>query len=155
MWMYGSARPVPAAYHRTAARGARRIPGAGLGWLPWGALRRRADEQAPGTPTLDAEAVLLPPVAPARDEEVRTSTRSESLVGAGAVDGQLRRVESRLLALAGGDPALEHEIRRYLADSCARFETARVRQFVPILVEREVRERLRATDRPSAEDRSA
>ena len=106
-------------------------------------------------PAVDVGAALRPPVVPARDHGVGTSTRGELSGGAGAVDAQLRRVESRLLALAGGDPAREAEIRRYLADSCARFEDARVRQFVPILVEREVRDRLRVKDRPAAEDRSA
>jgi hypothetical protein len=72
-----------------------------------------------------------------------------------AADVRLRLVEARLIALAGGDVALEREVRRYLAESCARFATARVRQFVPILVEREVRGRLRAGTQPSAEERTA
>lgn len=62
---------------------------------------------------------------------------------AASVEEQLRRVELRLLAEAGGDPAVERDVRRHLAESCARFETARVLLFVPILVEREVRRRLR------------
>src|SRR4051812_15349100 len=72
---------------------------------------------------------------------------------AAAVDLRLQRVESRLIALAGGDASLEREVRRYVAESCARFTTARVRQFVPILVEREVRDRLRARDRAGAVER--
>jgi hypothetical protein len=42
---------------------------------------------------------------------------------------------------------VERDVRRHLAESCARFETARVRLFVPILVEREVRRRLRDGER--------
>jgi hypothetical protein len=76
------------------------------------------------------------------------------LGGTAAVQEQLRRVEVRLLAEAGGDPAAEREVRRHLADSCARFATAPVRQFVPILVEREVRRRIRTWVRAgSAEPR--
>jgi hypothetical protein len=71
-----------------------------------------------------------------------------------AVEAQLQRVEDRLIALAGGDPALERDVRRHLMECSARFSTARVRQFVPILVEREVRARLRA-GQLNAEDRTA
>jgi hypothetical protein len=56
-------------------------------------------------------------------------------------------LESRLLAEAGGDPVAEGDVRRHLADSCMRFATAPVRHFLPILVEREVRRRLRTEDR--------
>lgn len=72
--------------------------------------------------------------------------RAGLLGGTAAVEEQLRRLESRLLAEAGGDPAVERDVRRHLADSCTRFATAPVRHFVPILVEREVRRRLRAQD---------
>jgi hypothetical protein len=71
------------------------------------------------------------------------STAPDVLGRAASVEEQLRRLESRLLAEAGGDAAVERDVRRHLAESCARFETARVRLFVPILVEREVRRRLR------------
>jgi hypothetical protein len=53
------------------------------------------------------------------------------------------------LAEAGGDPVVERDVRRHLADSCRRFATAPVRTFVPILVEREVRRRLRVEGRPA------
>jgi hypothetical protein len=65
------------------------------------------------------------------------------------VEEQLRRLEVRLLAEVGGDPAVESAVRRHLHASCARFATARVRTFVPILVEREVRRRLRDEAAPA------
>ena len=65
------------------------------------------------------------------------------------VDEQLRRLELRLLAEVGGDPTVESAVRRLLDASCARFATARVRQFVPILVERDVRRRLRDEASPA------
>jgi hypothetical protein len=105
----------------------------------------------------DAEVVAehtLPADAGCRDEIIRAS-RSGVSFPSGAVEAQLQRVEARLVGLAGGDPVLERDVRRYLRESCARFATARVRQFVPILVEREVRARLRARDLPRAENRTA
>jgi hypothetical protein len=90
-----------------------------------------------GTRVGDDAVVALPPV----------STRPDVLGTAAAVEEQLRRLESRLLVEAGGDPAVERDVRRHLAESCARFETARVRLFVPILVEREVRRRLHDGER--------
>jgi hypothetical protein len=65
------------------------------------------------------------------------------LGGTAAVEEQLRRVESRLMAEAAGDPALAGDVRRLLDDARLRFSSATVRQFVPILVERDVRRRLR------------
>lgn len=91
-----------------------------------------------GGTRIDDEAVV--PLPPA-------STRPDVLGSAASVEEQLRRLELRLLAEAGGDPAVERDVRRHLAESCARFETARVRLFVPILVEREVRRRLRDGER--------
>jgi hypothetical protein len=75
------------------------------------------------------------------------------LGGTAAVEEQLRRVESRLMAEAAGDPALAGDVRRLLDDACLRFHSATVRQFVPILVERDVRRRLRevAEDHASRE----
>jgi hypothetical protein len=58
-------------------------------------------------------------------------------------DQQLLRVEARLLAEAKGSPAAEEDTRRWFALACERFAGAPVRQYLPILVEREVRERLR------------
>ncbi|MET0765155.1 MAG: hypothetical protein ABWY29_09840 [Blastococcus sp.] len=85
-----------------------------------------------GTRVEDDAVVALPPLPPRRNV----------LGSPASVEEQLRRLESRLLAEAGGDPAVERDVRRHLAESCARFETARVRLFVPILVERAVRHRL-------------
>jgi hypothetical protein len=65
------------------------------------------------------------------------------------VEVQLQRLEARLLAEAGGDPAVESEIRRHPAAARDWFATASVRIFVPILVERQVRDRLRAQERPA------
>lgn len=65
------------------------------------------------------------------------------------VDEQLRRLALRLLAEVGGDPAAENAVRRHLDASFAVFATARVRQFVPILVERDVRRRLRDEAAPA------
>ena len=61
-----------------------------------------------------------------------------------SVDEQLRRLGSRLVAEAGGDPELEVRVRGELAAACARFDGATVRRFLPILIEREVRRRLSA-----------
>jgi hypothetical protein len=74
-------------------------------------------------------------------------TPAGALGRAASVQEQLRRLELRLLTEAGGDPTVERDVRRHLAESCARFETARVRLFVPILVEREVHRRLRDGER--------
>ena len=61
-----------------------------------------------------------------------------------SVDEQLRRLESRLVAEAGGDPEREQRVRGELAAACARFDGATVRRFLPVLIEREVRRRLAA-----------
>jgi hypothetical protein len=87
-------------------------------------------------------------------EDTGRSLRSGVPLSSAAVDVQLQRVEARLIDLAGADPELERDVHLYLRESCARFATARVRQFVPILVEREVRARLRARDLLLAEDRT-
>ena len=55
---------------------------------------------------------------------------------------QLGQLLSRLLAEANGDPATEWAVRQHLAASCARYATARVRDFLLILIERDVRRRL-------------
>jgi hypothetical protein len=64
------------------------------------------------------------------------------LGGLHGVEEQLRRLEARLVAEAGGDPARELEARRLMALSRARFEAATVRTFLPILIERDVRRQL-------------
>ncbi len=61
-----------------------------------------------------------------------------------SVDEQLHRLESRLVAEAGGDPEHERRVRGELSAACARFDGATVRRFLPILIEREVRRRLSA-----------
>ena len=91
----------------------------------------------------------------ARPQVTGRTAHSGTPFGSTGVDVRLERVESRLIALAGGDVALECDVRSYVAESCARFATARVRQYVPILVEREVRDRLRARNQAGAEERTA
>jgi hypothetical protein len=59
-----------------------------------------------------------------------------------SVEQQLRRLESRLLAEAGGDAVIEQDVLRHMALARARFASATVQQFLPILIEREVRRRL-------------
>ncbi|MGY1753397.1 three-helix bundle dimerization domain-containing protein [Blastococcus sp. SYSU D01042] len=59
------------------------------------------------------------------------------------VDEHLARVEARLLAEVAGDPAAATAVRSHLAAARARFADATVRQFLPILVERDVRRRVR------------
>ena len=61
-----------------------------------------------------------------------------------AIEQRLHRVAERLLAEADGDPARQETIRSSLADAHARFATAAVRDYLPILVERAVRQQLRA-----------
>jgi hypothetical protein len=62
-----------------------------------------------------------------------------STPSAGTLEDQLGRLELRLLAEAGGDPAAEQEIRRRLDNARARFAGATVQTFLPILIERHVR----------------
>jgi hypothetical protein len=59
-----------------------------------------------------------------------------------SVEEQLRRLEARLLAEAGGDLVREQAVLRHMTTARARFESATIRQFLPILIEREVRRRL-------------
>jgi hypothetical protein len=73
-----------------------------------------------------------------------TGARAGILGGLVTVDEQLRRLESRLLAEAGGDPAREQALRRHLTTARDRFASATIRQFLPILIERDVRRRLAA-----------
>jgi hypothetical protein len=60
------------------------------------------------------------------------------------VDDQLLRLEARLLAEADGDRDREQAVRGHVAQARVRFASATVRQFLPILIEREVRRRLAA-----------
>jgi len=59
-----------------------------------------------------------------------------------SVDEQLRRLEQRLVAEAGGDAEAERRVRGELVLARARFDGATVQRFLPILIEREVRRRL-------------
>jgi hypothetical protein len=59
-----------------------------------------------------------------------------------SVDEQLRQLEARLLAEADGDAAAQDAVRRHLTVVTARFDNATIRQFLPVLIEREVRRRL-------------
>jgi hypothetical protein len=64
------------------------------------------------------------------------------------VDARLEKLEGRLLAEVGDDPAAVLAVRSHLAAARARFAHATVREYLPILVEREVRRRLREEVRP-------
>jgi hypothetical protein len=70
-------------------------------------------------------------VPPERMSGTRAPTRAGLLGGASSVEEQLRRLESRLLAEVGGDPAGEEDLRRHLTIARARFVSATVRQFPP------------------------
>ena len=108
------------------------------------------DPEAGGPPQPDAgPAAVTPAALPVPRAEATPSPRPAVAAGMADVEDQLRRLAVRLLAEAGGDPAMEGALRRHLDASCARFATARVRQFVPILVEREVRRRLREEEQPA------
>jgi hypothetical protein len=122
----------------TTDRGAQLPPGDTLARpQPPGAGSGLVDAVSGGGMRVENGEVALSPVSPPPDVLGR----------AASVEEQLRRLGLRLLAEAGGDSAVERDVRRHLAESCARFETARVRLFVPILVEREVRRRLREGQR--------
>jgi hypothetical protein len=119
---------------------------------PWNLHSGETFVQVPPTDGA-GEATLVTPgsVPPASDavppepmSGTRPPTRAGLLGGASSVEEQLRRLESRLLAEVGGDPAGEEDLRRHLTIARARFVSATVRQFLPILIERDVRRRLAA-----------
>jgi hypothetical protein len=92
-----------------------------------------------------APAVRDVPVIPGpRDAAAVPAPRRPSADRGPSVDEQLRRLESRLVAEAGGDPERERRVQGELVEACARFDGATVRRFLPILIEREVRRRLAA-----------
>jgi hypothetical protein len=62
--------------------------------------------------------------------------------GPDPVDTQLARLEARLLMEACGDPGRQAEVLDSLAVARAGFAGATVRRYLPILVERRVRELL-------------
>lgn len=70
-----------------------------------------------------------------------TSMRA-GLPDADGVERQLAQVERRLLSEAGGSHAREHQVHEQLALARARFSSATVRLYLPILVERVVRRQL-------------
>ncbi|WP_166503487.1 three-helix bundle dimerization domain-containing protein [Modestobacter italicus] len=70
------------------------------------------------------------------------AARRDLLAGAHSVDERIRQLEQRLLAEAAGDPHRERDLQAHLAHARTRFASATVRQFLPILIEREVRRRI-------------
>jgi hypothetical protein len=94
--------------------------------------------RAPAAPVVrDVPAVPAP-----RDAPAVPAPRRPPVDRGPSVDEQLVRLESRLVAEAGGDPELERRVRGELVVARARFDGATVRRFLPILIEREVRRRL-------------
>ena len=59
------------------------------------------------------------------------------------VDAQLAKLEARLLGEVESDAVASMEVRFHLAAARRRFADARVRHFLPILVERVVRRAMR------------
>jgi hypothetical protein len=59
------------------------------------------------------------------------------------------RVEERVNA-EYGDRVTQEEVRRLINDAFDRYGDARITQFVPVLVDREVRARLRSATRADA-----
>lgn len=110
----------------------------------WGRSRRGSTARETRLQPCDT---LIP--EPRSDSETPRPERAPSRANQVDVDEQLRRLALRLLAEFGGDPAAESAVRRHLDASFAVFATARVRQFVPILVERDVRRRLREEASPA------
>ena len=55
---------------------------------------------------------------------------------------ELRHLEAQLIAMFS-PPLRPEEVQRCLFDCVARDESAHVRQFLPVLIEREARQRLR------------
>jgi hypothetical protein len=68
-------------------------------------------------------------------------TRPRSREG---IERQLDRLALRLLAEVAGDPERELRVRHGLAEARLRFRSATVRDYLPILVERAVRQQLRS-----------
>lgn len=56
---------------------------------------------------------------------------------------QLRRLEERLLAEFGGNPDADHAVHEQFAAARADFADVRVQRYLPVLVERAARRRLR------------
>jgi hypothetical protein len=100
-----------------------------------------------------AELLIPAPVVPVRETPQGSSdhaqlpaggrpSRGGLFGGVGTVEDDLTRLEIRLLADAGGDPAAEQDVRRCMDAARTRFAGAKVRRFLPILIERDVRRQL-------------
>jgi len=116
----------------TPAHGPRSMPG-GVATgtaVSGGALGRRGDAPAP----LSAQAV-------APTHAVMPVQRGR--LSSDPVDEQLARLEARLMGEVADDPVASMAVRSHLAVARARFADATVTHFLPILVEREVRRRMR------------
>lgn len=106
------------------------------------------------TESLADRAAAGPGPAPAPREPSERGVASPSAVqrvhrSTDAVEEQLRRVEERLVTQAEGDPDALLAVRAHLTAARARFRDARIQQFLPILVEREVRRRMRGDGGPA------
>jgi hypothetical protein len=101
-------------------------------------------QTSPAWPTrVDGSSARARPAPGAGAPEARPSNQGSRLLGGvQTVEEQLRRLEARLLAEADRDRAAEEDVRRHLALARACFGSARIRQFLPILIERDVRRRL-------------
>lgn len=146
VWMYGAATTGGRERSRTASREAPWFRRARFGRPSTRSAGVHADHEAGREP--GAEAVPAAPAAPVRRRPVTSLRADDGPRGNASVEVQLQRLESRLLAEARGDPAAEYEVRRHLADARSRFATASVHVFLPILIERQVRDRLRARPVP-------
>ena len=109
--------------------------------------RRQTGPTAVAGPDLgvdhDLDFGLVVAAVPAQRSAPRAS-RPAGPAQSDAIEQRLRTLADRLLAEAEGDPARQETIRSSLADVHARFATAAVRDYLPILVERAVRQQLRA-----------
>ena len=127
----------------TAPRSSSPPAGSSPGGGPAGAVPTRTPlvvpTEVPSTTVLlpDGGAEGAPRLAPGP-----VAAHRDLLAGAQSVDERLRQLEQRLLAEAAGDPHRERDLQAHLAHARARFASATVRQFLPVLIEREVRRRL-------------
>ncbi|SOC49543.1 hypothetical protein SAMN05660748_2271 [Blastococcus aggregatus] len=85
------------------------------------------------------------PTAP-RDRAVVPVQRDQGSVD--PVDAQLATLEARLLGEVEGNAMASMQVRFHLAAARRRFADARIREFLPILVEREVRRGMRTGAQP-------
>jgi hypothetical protein len=97
------------------------------------------------SPTVSPEALPQGGISDARSPSGGRSMGNGFVGASGTVEDQLSRLEVRLLAEVVGDRVAEQDVRRRLDAARARFAGAKVRRFLPILIERDVRRQL--TDR--------